>query len=299
MQANSIVLRWHLEVVKIALVNYLRQLMLVSVDPSLAKTFSFELTDEQSKYLLEQAKGQTPAELVRVITCFTDIQGKIKSAFIPQLPLEMAAVKAILNIEKDDDSIAIPTGGNTNNIPKRTAIEKPATAAEKKDIPEIKTANVEQPEEKSDLEPAAETEAQGAISLTLEDVKKHWAALSEQILSMNHSLATLFPVCKPVKVEGNVITIATKYPFHKDKLKENGNQLTVESAFATILGFKVRIQPVTMEEAGIKVESPKSKVESSMEKKEAKPSITSSLLTDALGILGGRLVGDQGQQPEN
>jgi len=301
---------YDLDVFNKALVNYLRQLMLVSVDPALAKTFSFELTDEQSKALLGQAKGQTPAELVRIISCFTDIQGKIKSAFIPQLPLEMAVVKAILNIEKDVDPKTIPTDGNAKDILKHTAAEKQADAPVEKESPEVKAAIIETESQEPENLPAEtqleENDAkQSAILLTLEDVKKHWAALSEQILSMNHSLATLFPVCKPVKVEGNVITIATKYPFHKDKLKENSNQLTVESAFATILGLKVRIQPVTMEEAGMKVESPKStrlastnksscesrrEVESSMEKKEAKPSITSSLLTDAMGILGGQIV---------
>jgi len=284
---------YDLDVFNKALVNYLRQMMLVSVDPILAKTFSFELTDEQSKHLLSQAKNQTPAELVRIITCFTDIQGKVKSAFIPQLPLEMAVVKAILNIEKDDISTTIPAN-SINDMPK----DSPKAEIPKTESPaptgnnslEIKSAEITQPETKQEEQPEPSADKQSAISLTLDDVKKHWTALSEQILSMNHSLATLFPVCKPIKVEGNVITIATKYPFHKDKLKENNNQLTVESAFATILGFKVRINPVTMDEAGIEVESPKSKVSSSEEKKEAKPSVTSSLLSDAMGILGGQIV---------
>ncbi|MEI7621766.1 MAG: DNA polymerase III subunit gamma/tau, partial [Candidatus Moraniibacteriota bacterium] len=86
---------YDLEVFNKSFVNYLRQLMLVSVDEKLAKLFSFELTSEQANALLLQAKHQTPQEILFLMQCFVEIGTKIKSSFIPQLPLEMAIIRAV------------------------------------------------------------------------------------------------------------------------------------------------------------------------------------------------------------
>ncbi|KKP93261.1 MAG: polymerase III, subunit gamma and tau protein, partial [Candidatus Moranbacteria bacterium GW2011_GWE1_36_7] len=86
---------YDLDVFNKSFLNYLRQVMLVCVDEKLAKIFSYELTKEQSLALVEQSKNHSSKELLHIISCFSEIQGKIKSAFIPQLPLEMAIIKAV------------------------------------------------------------------------------------------------------------------------------------------------------------------------------------------------------------
>jgi hypothetical protein len=71
-------------------------------------------------------------------------------------------------------------------------------------------------------------------------------------------------------VSGNTIVIAVKYPFHKERLEEASNQLTLEKAFDTILGAKMKLV--------IRVdESP-----SSAPSENANP-----LINQALSMLGG------------
>lgn len=289
---------YDLEVLHKSLLNYLRQLMLLTVSPDLAKSFSFELTSGQIETIQNQAKGHTSKEIMQIINCFSEIQGKIKSSFIPQLPLELATVKAITI-----GNMPVPT------IPEKTAtiqpiqrpqIKTPETIAPEKPTPiptptkpletiVEKTVETQQaPKEESQTEPVKVQEAPSDFSLSLVD--KNWPAISEEIKKQNHSLATLLPTCRVIKVSGSTVTIAAKYPFHKDKLKESQNQLTVETAFAKILGFAVRISAVTMEEAGIA--APQSVIDNPMptERTEPKISETSSLLSDAMGIMGGSLV---------
>ncbi|EKE25066.1 MAG: hypothetical protein ACD_5C00307G0001, partial [uncultured bacterium] len=100
---------YDLDVFNKSFLNYLRQLMLVSVDNKLAKLFSYELTKEQAQTIVNQTKGHTAKEILFIIQCFSEIQGKIKSAFIPQLPLEMATIKAIQGPQSMPTTNAAPS----------------------------------------------------------------------------------------------------------------------------------------------------------------------------------------------
>jgi hypothetical protein len=120
-------------------------------------------------------------------------------------------------------------------------------------------------------------------------VKKHWNQFVNEARAINHSLAAVLQSCQPVSAEAGIITVATKFAFHKDKLNEYGNKLTLEELFAKILGLRLFIKVVTADEAGITIASsliPQNSAASA----ETTPSETSSLLADAMGIMGGNIV---------
>lgn len=286
---------YDLDVFNKSFLNYLRQLMLISVNENLAKVFSYELTKEQAKTIADQAKGHNPKELLFIIQCFSEIQGKIKSAFIPQLPLEMAVIKSLTYADEKRTN----TDKNGQNAPSG----QKSASADPKSSQEPKIAPISPSVAKSDAQPApkneptkADSEPQAAPStspaeeanFTLNDVKKAWNQIVAEIRPLNHSLSAVLQSCQPISVEGDIVHIAAKFPFHKDKLTEDANKLTMESVFAKILGFRSRIKAITNEEAGIKSPSPVTSNQSS--EKEEKPRETSSLLTDAMGILGGQII---------
>lgn len=291
---------YDLEVLHKSLLNYLRQLMLLTVDLELAKTFSFELTTLQIEKIKAQAEKKSPSELVYIITCFTEIQGKIKSSFIPQLPLEIAIVKTLNykenKVPKNQNNFQkqIPVPGSYNyphdGKPKQTQSFSNTPASIGPEIPPISNAISENDQKAPQIEKNLELTAKIPAEFSLNLLKEKWSAISQEIKNLNHSLATALPSCKLFKLEKNTITIATKYPFHKDKLMESQNQLTVESAFAKILGFPVRVNAVTMKEAGMEILSENiTKPETETTQKKA-PGKTSSLLADAIEIMGGQIV---------
>ena len=73
-------------------VNYLRKIMLIKIDPALAKIISSELTKEQLEIILAQA--QKLSEPSRVLDIFIRAQQNIKISPLPQLALEMAVVES-------------------------------------------------------------------------------------------------------------------------------------------------------------------------------------------------------------
>ncbi|HPX94395.1 MAG TPA: DNA polymerase III subunit gamma/tau [Candidatus Moranbacteria bacterium] len=287
---------YDLDVFNKSLLNYLRQAMLLSVSSDLLKIFSHELTNEQAKSLAEKANGRNPKEILSIIECFAEAQGKIRSAFIPQLSLEMAIIKALANTESDEKSVEnslksdsspqkSPTSPNINQQGSQDAPISPSTAKS-----EVMPAPEKKPEIKQNManqKPDKMLETENGPKISLQEVKKCWNQAVFEIKALNHSLSAILQSCQPVKTENGILSIAAKFPFHKDKLNERSNRLTLESVFAKILGLKISIKTITNEEAGIK-KTTSSKVSATIT--EEKPKKTSSLLSDAMGILGGQII---------
>jgi len=306
---------YDLDVFNKSFLNYLRQVMLVCVDEKLAKIFSYELTKEQSLALVDQAKNHSPKELLYIIACFTEIQGKIKSAFIPQLPLEMAIIKSTQNgtelKTEEHGKIQIPAQtaptASQMRAPEPTRVVQAPTAPQTPKIPPVlpvtpksaetapsiavQETKIEVPDPEALSEPKLiKNEAQIADSdFTINDVKKNWGRFIIDTKAKNHSLSAVLQSCQPVSVEAGIVTVATKFTFHKDKLNEYGNKLTLEETFAKILGLRLLIKVITAEEAGITIASSLNQ-NTNPAPTEQTPHETSSLLNDAMNLMGGNIV---------
>ena len=283
-----------------SLLNYLRQLLIVSVDEALAKIFSRELTSEQLSLLKKQAKLQSSTEILSIISCFAEIGGKIRSAFIPQLPLEMAIVEATANeprqIQQQNNNVTqpktprpIPQPQQTKPAPPKPAATKTTTAipqanpAKVEDNPAIEIENVLA--EADDLPEIQSYHATpGEFSVT--DVRLKWSALLAEIKSVNMSLATMIPHCRPISVDGNILTIGTRFSFYKDKIDDTKNKLTLEDIFARIIGSPVKLRAIIDEGAKTAPES----ITSIPASNPNNPKETSSLLNEAMGMMGGQIV---------
>lgn len=304
---------YDLDVFNKSFLNYLRQVMLVCVDDKLAKIFAYELTKEQSIALVEQAKTHSPKELLTIIQCFSEIQGKIKSAFIPQLPLEMAIIKAVS--PQTAPAMQAPAPANSPQAapaapqtrapePARTVetpapIQTPKTPPISHELPKsapVAPAPIIEPKAaptptSAGAEPQLiKNEAQIADSgFTINDVKKHWKQFIVDTKVINHSLSAVLQSCQPISVDAGIVTIAAKFTFHKDKLNEYGNKLTLEETFAKILGLRLLIKVITAEEAGITIASSLNQQVSSGSVEQT-PHETSSLLNDAMNLMGGQII---------
>jgi hypothetical protein len=204
----------------------------------------------------------------------------------------MAIIKAQNYAELTQTNAEIKTGkgGKLETIQKH-ATNSQKSSEEPKNAP-ISPAlsendDMAEPEKKQTKANSELQEDEEKISLedstfTLEDVKKCWNQAIVEIKPLNHSLSAILQSCHPIKAEKGVVSISAKFPFHKDKLNDDANRLTMESVFAKILGFRLRIKADTGEQ---EVGSRKQEV-----KEKEKPRETSSLLTQALDIIGGTVV---------
>lgn len=78
-----------------SLVSYLRKMMILKVDPNLAKLVASELTKEQIDVMIKQGEKFEQSGLIKAIHLFILAGNEVKSADFQQLPLELAIVECI------------------------------------------------------------------------------------------------------------------------------------------------------------------------------------------------------------
>ena len=267
---------YDLQVFTKSLLNYLRQLMLLKIDPSLEKYFSYEMTEEQTTQMTKLSDKIELDRIIRTINLFLEAQSKIASSAMPQLPLEIAVIRATRTFPVD---------------PEKYAVQPPAKIILKKEnkiAPAPNMENGSRPPE-SRTEKAAKIEAPGQPSpqdeavIDIDSVKDNWKKLLADIKTHHYSMSALLASCRAVSAEGNEITVAVPYDFYKEKLDDPDNRLTVEDVFGKILGLKIRLKVVTDKEAGI-IEAPKT------EEIQDTPGEQNSLIDSALEIMGAKVV---------
>lgn len=256
-----------------SLVNYLRQLMLLKINPELKSHFSYEMTEEQSKKMLQQAEKAELSKIILAITLLLEAQNKIGAAVLPQLPLEIAVIKATrtfpqieeISVKRQESSTLRRSIEQTKNIPTEENTEPKKDSLEK-NTPETEDAS-------ANLDSNAE--------IDIDNIKSVWSRLLRDIRPYNHSISVLLSSCQPKEVSGRELTIATPYDFYKDKLSDMSNKLTVEKVLGTILGAKIIMKAIVDKNI-----LPKKDVIAA----ESNGGTQDPLLASAMEILGGKVV---------
>ena len=91
---NQIIAQGH-DLVQFAksLINYLRKMLILKVDPDLSKLVAIELTKEQLDIIIRQGDKFSQADLIKIIRLFIQAGNEVKLADFPQLPLELVVVE--------------------------------------------------------------------------------------------------------------------------------------------------------------------------------------------------------------
>ena len=205
------------------------------------------LTENQIETVKNLARKISAEKLITAADKTAQRTREIKSAIIPQLPLELLAIE--LNeifkspVKKDD----LPR-------PPEKSITPPP--AKKPDIPEIKTVE-EKPKE--NISPMTEAVVNlSNISATMEETQKTWSALIEKVGQSNPSLTFILKMADITEITNGVITFSLPYSFHKDKIEEPKTKRFLEDIITEITGNKISLSCFlkNAQEVAAKQESP-------------------------------------------
>ena len=127
-----------------------------------------------------------------------------------------------------------------------TTTVAPVTLPKTKSIPDTKTDEPNVPAESDVLE--QEPTDNGSFSFI--DVQDRWRDIIREATKINASLTLALTNAHPKSVDGHKITIAVRFPFHKERLADATNALTLNQAFDTILSAKTRVSVVVDPHAG-------------------------------------------------
>lgn len=283
---------YDLEIFAKTFVNYLRQLMIVKIDPNLKKSFSSELSGEQMKILEDLGKKAELPQIISAIDFFLEAKEKINRSPLPQLPLEIAVIKSTQTFPAAaKEKIIRYQEENSSGEKKIPPVDNAETNPEKSDDKSVSiSSNANSPTVEQIENDKPEIAVLNQSDLDISKVKENWPKLLSEIKPFNHSLSVLLSSCQITDVSGATISLATPYEFYEARLSDAKNKLTIEEVFSKILGSKVTLR-ISVDKNLIP-QKPEETDQPADNASHNQAGRQDSLLTDALEIMGGKVVSE-------
>lgn len=257
----------------LSLLEYCRKLLFAAVDKATAEKLIDDLTQEEKTELFTLAATLGSAKIIECLERFQEADRLIKVSPLPELPIEIALVKLIQSNQGEVSVAPIapkpPTPTPIKSVAPASKPPKPVPATTPKHSAPSKTQAPSAPDPVPTETGAVEAPADLGLAL------RQWATIKTHALRLNASLGVALSTATPV-IKDNTLMLQVKYPFHKERLDQNANRLTLDQAFVTILGFRPPWGIVTEKEA----------TETRVEAAAERPAI----IDEALAALGGQLV---------
>ncbi len=265
-----------------SLLHSLRQMLLISVDRTLADTLALEMTREHIDTLTACAESLTTSGIITLIDLFSSARKEIRIASIAQFPLEIAVVKFLVPESVSNQQQTVNNKQKTENSQQLTTNNKQQTTLTQASLVKEPAAPYvigTQPLTSPAAEPVIPTTAPTeTAAVSIDTVKDHWQSIIAKVRELNSSLALTLGNCRPLYIgDGGSVVLGAKFPMYKDKINAVENKLTVESAFDTILESKTKIK-VVLDESATPQSAPVAQAP------------ISPILTEAMSILGGEIV---------
>ncbi|NTW14172.1 MAG: DNA polymerase III subunit gamma/tau [Candidatus Moranbacteria bacterium] len=234
--------------------RYLRTLLLLSIAADIAEEDLEAFTEEQRDAASAIASSFSPDELVAIIERFQEAENRLKISSLPELAVEIATAKSIpmkRNISSPREKATEEE--EEEEIPKEESgiLDEEEPVEESAVPPSVDQVTVN--DRPQDADRAAPDITEGNIakeSFSLIDVKDRWKDIVREATRINASLTLALSNASPKAVEGNRISIAVRFPFHKDRLADPSNALTLNQAFDTILSSRTKVSVVVDPNAG-------------------------------------------------
>jgi len=267
---------YNLEIFSKSWLEYLRKIMIMKVSSDLGKQFFSNLTKNQCIKIEKLSEKTTTQIILSFIETLSKTIPKIKTAFIPQLPLEYA----IVSLTNNSEYITENRNPEEKNITERKEL---STKNKKSSLKNISKKN-----EKNE-----KIDKKEINTIDIYAIKKAWKDIVNEIGKNNYSLSMILSNSKPIENSSRgIVEIVVKHSFHKNLVNKPENKLTIIDISNKITELIFKVEAVTEVESGVKLKTVLSKEKTVQENSSDKNDNNSqnSLLTDALNLMGGKVV---------
>lgn len=190
--------------------HYLRKLALVRLSPSLHQIVKTEFDEEDFNILKAQAEKITLPELTLWIKSFSEAKKNLENYPLPQMAIEVVLIGLLTHAE---------SGIKNNELPPQVVVEKTVAPIHH-----------------------AQFISYNSSDANLEDIKNKWPEVIQQVKPFNHSLCSFLQAMNPVGLNDKILTISTKYAFHKERLLELKNKKIIEDALEKVVGARFNLK---------------------------------------------------------
>jgi DNA polymerase III subunit gamma/tau len=194
---------------------------------------------EADDVALELAERFSLDRLSALVRMFTEIDAASNRSSYPQLPLELAVVRAIIGepavvADALPADIAEPASPANAPSPARqrepisTRTEAPARQPERKPAPRAERREQTERKPASPKPAAAASRPSGPVNDMLEHLAANWTHIRRDVKAENSRIAALLSSADPAAVTEDKIILAAPYEFHRNKINEDSTRQVIE-----------------------------------------------------------------------
>lgn len=250
------------------------------------RQFTHEFIDLLRKKMLASVYENKAAEAYRlseIIAIFQDTQQNMEAS-IPQLPLEIAVVRAMIKIEQKvkeraENEVAI----QPVMAPAPTQVVAPAPVRTVEKIEAVAAPEVLAPAVAAAVVSEQERVHKPIVSgdLSIEKIRENWPRVSERI--KNPALRISLKDAKIDSLDEHGITLKFSTQFHCDKICETANKSDLELILREVFGSYLKVIAVVKSLEIVTESAP-------IEPRQDSSPTTASSMEDAMSIFGGEIV---------
>ncbi len=204
----------------VSLIDILRKILLFK----LGQNQTFDLTKEQQSKVGELAESFFEDDLIELISKFVIAGNQLKTAHLPQLPLEML----VMEWTEDTNSESVGRKGTLSETPVEVAPR--IDAARRESIREQPSRSARMAESEGYPETGKKFRSGKPFSKSL------WPEVISAAKSHNNNLAAMLTHAAISDVEGDNLTLGFKFKFHADTIAKKMNLQIVEDIIEKIAG---------------------------------------------------------------
>jgi DNA polymerase-3 subunit gamma/tau len=203
-------------------------------------------------------------ELAKLAQSFSEIDFRIRHASYSQLPLEVALVEGILRSDTERE-LPVPA-----QVPSVEARERPTRVVrEEPPVEEAPTTRLADKVRGSSNSPNSVKPVKSAVvpapiangvangsPLTVDQLADLWQRIRDDVKAVNRRVEALLSTIDPVAVDGDDVTLASPYEFHRSKLNSDDARILVEDVINRLTGRRVHVTCILREEVMLSSKMP-------------------------------------------
>jgi len=270
-----------------AVANIFRKLLILKANPDLKSYIAGDSTEEQVENISDMANDFSEQELLWFVKKFINAKNEIRSAVLPQMPLELAIIEFDLLKNRKPAAAGKTAEVKNDAVPEAKAEKKIAVEPEK--TPEIKVKAKKQASgEVAEADKEDISSGDAPADADVSEIISGWNSVLKTAKNYNHSISAFLKLSAPKEIKKNLLVIATPYKFHAEKLSESVNRRIIEKVIAEVFPKMAGLKIQVVQDENIKImPSAKADKAGTPEKKEKIPADSS--VQSVIDIFGGEV----------
>ncbi len=211
------------------------RLAMIAQTSAKIKNINTDYAEEDLKSLKKTSEKISSPQIIRMLESLIIRHREIKSAPLPQLPLELFVIEFSMT---DTES------GNHHSGHSTVILTQEESIPIKKNSEEKPVHNITQT-----IKDTISHITHKPTQTTLEEIKSKWDKVIEEVSKSNHSLSFILKMSSLKTLEGNQLHITVPYSFHKDKINEINTKKIIDQSLTNFFSEHIVLNCEILEES--------------------------------------------------